>query len=92
MNATTSAAQVVQLDGLIGMIFEATIFTFGLLARIWPTSFVSAVILVSSGIQPPHMSLVPRCITMMSGRAAVSQGGSWLPSAMPVIEKPLWPS
>ena len=45
-----------------------------------------------SGIQPPHMSLVPRCITMMSGRAAVSQGGSWLPSAMPVIEKPLWPS
>ena len=86
LSATTSAGQVAHAAGLIGMICATTTFTAGLFARIWPTSFVNAASFVAVGMYPPHMSFVPRCMRTTSGRAALSHGGSWLLSAIPVAE------
>lgn len=92
LSAITSAGQVAQAEALIGMICATMIFMAEFCARIWPISLVNALSLSWSGMYPPHMSLVPRCIRTTSGRAAASHGGSWSLAAIPVAENPPCPS
>ena len=91
LSAATPGGHHVQPPGVIGMIWATRIFMLGLLARIWSTSVPYAARIVAAGMLF-QTSLVPRCMSTMSGLVADSQPGNWFWFAMPVARNPPWPS